>query len=337
MRICLEIKPSSWAKIITHKGGSSESLINQQAPAQQQQPSQPAKQRLDSLSSGPALTTNVSTNSNNASQNGTTATTKGKSSSGPKTPKSKNTSGSTTNASRNPTVANAAPASAATVPATASTQATTNGNGSVNFDLDDEKRFGRYPDGQQVFVGNLNQDLTEPELRQYFGQFGKVLEVRINTNTKQQSGRRLPNYGFVVFDDKQAVETVLGNSKSNNLTYKNEKGVEYRLNVEEKRARQGRSFGTGAATNGTGPSKANNRNARSSSNGSRGASNKKQSNTHHDGTESSMKRKSMSNHHNEHDNHDSTSNQYVRKSGASQSKPYFNKTATSTTVTVANK
>jgi len=34
--------------------------------------------------------------------------------------------------------------------------------------LDDEKRFGRYPDGQQVFVGNLNQDLSETELRSFF-------------------------------------------------------------------------------------------------------------------------------------------------------------------------
>ena len=128
---------------------------------------------------------------------------------------------------------------------------------------DNEKRFGRYPDGQQVFVGNLNQDLSEVELRSFFGQFGKVVDVRINTNTKQQSGRRLPNYGFVVFDDKQAVENLLSQSKSNSLTYKNEKGIEYRLNVEEKRARQGR------VSSGFGGGNKSNRVTRSSSNGSR--------------------------------------------------------------------
>lgn len=129
---------------------------------------------------------------------------------------------------------------------------------------DDEKRFGRYPDGQQVFVGNLNQELTEAELRTYFAQYGKVLDMRINTNSKQQSGRRLPNYGFVVFEEKQAVENLLSASKSNSITYKNDKGIEYRLNVEEKRARQGRISSGFNGNNGK-----SNRATRSSSNGSR--------------------------------------------------------------------
>jgi len=128
---------------------------------------------------------------------------------------------------------------------------------------EDEKKFARYPDGQQVFVGNLNQDLSEAELRTYFSQYGKVMDMRINTNSKQQSGRRLPNYGFVVFEEKQAVENLLSASKANSITYKNDKGVEYRLNVEEKRARQGR------ISSGFNKQSQNNRNTRSSSNGSR--------------------------------------------------------------------
>jgi hypothetical protein len=144
------------------------------------------------------------------------------------------------------------------------TYSTTAGNGNnSNTDLEDEKRLGRYSDGQQVFVGNLSQELSDLELKQFFSQYGKVLEVRINTNTKQQSGRRLPNYGFVVFDDKQTVDTLLGATKSNNLTYKNDKGIEFRLNVEEKRARQGRMSSFGGAINKT------NRVTRSSSNTSR--------------------------------------------------------------------
>lgn len=130
---------------------------------------------------------------------------------------------------------------------------------------DEEKRFGRYPDGQQVFVGNLNQDLSETELRTYFSQYGKVMDMRINTNSKQQSGRRLPNYGFVVFEEKQAVEKLLNASKSNSITYTNDKGTEYRLNVEEKRARQGRVSSGFAGNNGP----KSNRVTRSSSNGSR--------------------------------------------------------------------
>lgn len=178
-----------------------------------------------------------------------------------------------TNTSANP---NQAPA------ATASNTSSTN---NIDLDMDDaEKRFGRYPDVQQVFVGNLSPDISETELKQFFGLYGKVLEVRINTNTKQQSGRRLPNYGFVVFEEKKSVDALLGSSKSNNLTYKNEKG-EFRLNVEEKRARQGRQSGFGG---GSGGGKSN-RATRSSSNGSRGNQtngggsgnvNKKFTNTH---------------------------------------------------------
>lgn len=131
-----------------------------------------------------------------------------------------------------------------------------------------EKRFGRFPDGQQVFVGNLNQDLSETELKGFFGQYGRVVEVRINSNSKQQSGRRLPNYGFVVFDDKVTVDNLLGVNKSNNLTYKSDKGIEYRLNVEEKRARAGRMSNSNFGGNRGGQ-----RTARSSSNGSRGPTN----------------------------------------------------------------
>jgi len=129
-----------------------------------------------------------------------------------------------------------------------------------------DKRFAgsnRHPDTHQVFVGNLSQDLSDAELKAFFNQFGRVVEVRINSNTKQQSGRRLPNYGFVVFDDARAVENVLSSTKGNNLTLKNDKG-EFRLNIEEKRARQGRqSSGFG------GGSKAQ-RSTRSTSNGSNG-------------------------------------------------------------------
>jgi RNA recognition motif-containing protein len=137
-------------------------------------------------------------------------------------------------------------------------------NNSLNNFEDADKRSARYPDNQQVFVGNLSPDLSENELKQFFGQFGKVVEVRINTNTKQQSGRRLPNYGFVVFDDKLSVDNLLGSSKSNNLTYKNDKG-EFRLNVEEKRARQARMSNFVGGGNGAKPDRV----TRSSSNSSR--------------------------------------------------------------------
>ena len=35
-----------------------------------------------------------------------------------------------------------------------------------------------YSDDQQVYVGNINEDLTETELRIYFSHFGKVIDVK---------------------------------------------------------------------------------------------------------------------------------------------------------------
>jgi Ras GTPase-activating protein-binding protein 1 len=137
---------------------------------------------------------------------------------------------------------------------------------------DADKKFSRYPDAHQIFVGNLQPEMSEQELKNFFGQYGSVVEVRINSNSKQQSGRRLPNYGFVVFENKESVENLLhsNSNKSNNLSYKNEKGIEYRLNIEEKRARQGGHQNGGGMNGGHHPNKVRGAHAnRSSSNGSK--------------------------------------------------------------------
>lgn len=137
------------------------------------------------------------------------------------------------------------------------------GGGSGSVAVDDDKRFGsRYPDTHQIFVGNLQPDISEEDLKEFFGKHGKVLEVRINTNNKQPTGKRVPNYGFIVFEAKETVENLLKGNKPTNLLYKNDKGVEHRLNIEEKRAKQGGGGGGGG--------KSGNRGNRSSSNGSKG-------------------------------------------------------------------
>lgn len=50
----------------------------------------------------------------------------------------------------------------------------------VGGDDGEDKRFGgstRYPDTHQVFVGNLSQELSDAELKAFFGQYGRVVEV----------------------------------------------------------------------------------------------------------------------------------------------------------------
>ncbi|KAL0175670.1 hypothetical protein M9458_028000, partial [Cirrhinus mrigala] len=67
------------------------------------------------------------------------------------------------------------------------------------------RRTVRYPDSQQLFVGNVPHDVDKNELKEFFEQFGTVLELRIN------SGGKLPNFGFVVFDDAEPVQKILNN------------------------------------------------------------------------------------------------------------------------------
>lgn len=96
--------------------------------------------------------------------------------------------------------------------------------------LGDRGRGTRFSDSQQLFVGNLPHNVSEKELRTFFGTYGTVVELRINAK----------NFGFVVFDSPDPVQHILSNKpiKFNG---------EHRLNVEEKKPRgsEGRPIGRG--------------------------------------------------------------------------------------------
>ncbi|XP_041930772.1 ras GTPase-activating protein-binding protein 1 isoform X1 [Alosa sapidissima] len=89
------------------------------------------------------------------------------------------------------------------------------------------RRTVRYPDSQQLFVGNVPHDVDKAELKEFFEQYGTVLELRIN------SGGKLPNFGFVVFDDSEPVQKILN---SRPIKFRGD----IRLNVEEKKTRSAR-------------------------------------------------------------------------------------------------
>ncbi|KAJ8383039.1 hypothetical protein SKAU_G00038170 [Synaphobranchus kaupii] len=92
------------------------------------------------------------------------------------------------------------------------------------------RRVVRYPDSNQLFVGNLPHDIDESELKDFFMTFGNVVELRINT---KGVGGKLPNFGFVVFDDSDPVQRILG---AKPIMFRGE----VRLNVEEKKTRAAR-------------------------------------------------------------------------------------------------
>ncbi|KAM6977879.1 ras GTPase-activating protein-binding protein 1 [Aplochiton taeniatus] len=89
------------------------------------------------------------------------------------------------------------------------------------------RRVVRYPDSHQLFVGNVPHDVDKTELKEFFEQYGAVLELRIN------SGGKLPNFGFVVFDDSEPVQKILSNRP---IKFRGD----VRLNVEEKKTRSAR-------------------------------------------------------------------------------------------------
>uniref|UniRef100_A0A8C7TBD5 Secreted acidic cysteine rich glycoprotein n=1 Tax=Oncorhynchus mykiss TaxID=8022 RepID=A0A8C7TBD5_ONCMY len=89
------------------------------------------------------------------------------------------------------------------------------------------RRVVRYPDAHQLFVGNVPHDVDKAELKDFFQQYGSVLELRIN------SGGKLPNFGFVVFDDFEPVQKILSNRP---IKFRGD----IRLNVEEKKTRSAR-------------------------------------------------------------------------------------------------
>ncbi|XP_062856678.1 ras GTPase-activating protein-binding protein 1 [Trichomycterus rosablanca] len=89
------------------------------------------------------------------------------------------------------------------------------------------RRVVRYPDSHQLFVGNVPHDVDKAELKEFFEQYGTVLELRIN------SGGKLPNFGFVVFDDSEPVQKILSNRPI-------KLRGDVRLNVEEKKTRSAR-------------------------------------------------------------------------------------------------
>lgn len=100
------------------------------------------------------------------------------------------------------------------------------GKGDESSEIDG-RRLVRYPDSHQLFVGNLPHDIDESELKDFFMTFGNVVELRINT---KGTGGKIPNFGFVVFDDSEPVLRILG---AKPIMFRGE----VRLNVEEKKTR----------------------------------------------------------------------------------------------------
>lgn len=75
----------------------------------------------------------------------------------------------------------------------------------------------QFGDNQQLFLGNIPHHASEDDLREIFSRFGNVLELRIlsKAGNKVPPGMRSPlNYGFITYDDPEAVQKCLANCVS---------------------------------------------------------------------------------------------------------------------------
>lgn len=116
----------------------------------------------------------------------------------------------------------------------------------------DRRRMGpnimqQYPDNQQLFMGNLPHHATEDDLKELFGKFGTIIDLRIHSkpNNKGVQGNRVPNYGFIIFEDANVVHQVLN---SRPFFFPPEGGQ--KLNVEEKKTRARSSMDGGRTGSG---------------------------------------------------------------------------------------
>ncbi|XP_011303009.1 ras GTPase-activating protein-binding protein 2 [Fopius arisanus] len=97
-----------------------------------------------------------------------------------------------------------------------------------------------WPDTNQLFVGNVPHQATETELRKIFERYGRVVDLHIHCKANdrakgpqgQNNSGRVPNYGFVTFEDANVVQKVLDALP---IGYPDENGL--KLNIEEKKNR----------------------------------------------------------------------------------------------------
>ncbi|UXI14334.1 hypothetical protein NH340_JMT00277 [Sarcoptes scabiei] len=97
----------------------------------------------------------------------------------------------------------------------------------------------KYPDENQLFIGNLMPDFTENVLHKIFERYGKILDIRINRQKMPNAKNR--NYGFITFENPEIVDQIIAQKP---IYYE-----KHRYNVEKK---QGKNSAGSSGTGGTG-------------------------------------------------------------------------------------
>ena len=94
--------------------------------------------------------------------------------------------------------------------------------------------YGRNDDENKLFVGGLTWETTSDQLRDYFAQFGEILQADVITD---QATGRSRGFGFVKFTSEDAI-TAVENHGEHNLNNRT-------IDPKKARARGDRSGGGG--------------------------------------------------------------------------------------------
>lgn len=91
----------------------------------------------------------------------------------------------------------------------------------LDFDQRRTSNAQQFGDSQQLFLGNIPHHASEEELKALFSRFGQVVDLRILSkgSSKLPPGARNPlNYGFITYNDAEAVQNCLANCVSTKET-----------------------------------------------------------------------------------------------------------------------
>lgn len=71
-------------------------------------------------------------------------------------------------------------------------------------------QVSKYPDENQLFIGNLSYNVQESDLRQVFERYGKILDVRINRQVNKSISGKIPHsFAFITYDDSKVVQEIV--------------------------------------------------------------------------------------------------------------------------------
>lgn len=76
----------------------------------------------------------------------------------------------------------------------------------AGLNIHESRRYRAQLQNRKIYIGNLPSNITEDEVRELFGTFGSITEIKLVRDSLQPNS---PIYGFVTFEDSKTVNEVL--------------------------------------------------------------------------------------------------------------------------------